>query len=301
MANDITGHKDIVMALSWNLAANVTYAILLGCEETDLKSCWNFLSYSTQAIGHPLLLLALFADLQLKRLKKLHRAELINLYIATSEAGLTRTEGPEVFATIQVPPGAQPSIDFDKVTRDVLRNFQDSGHLFQAMGRVRSQVQKVAACIDVSEPALSLEMKAYLSLNGGRISKQLETIISRYDNLIERSRLTTDGSSLLMSALWNLIAQKDNKINQAIAIESKRIAEDSTNIARESKGLAESSASLAADSKEIAEDSKQIAEATRRDSTSMKAIAMLTMVFLPATFAAVRESFYFHPKYQDSV
>ena len=104
-----------------------------------------------------------------------------------------------------------------------------------------------------------------------------------------------------MSALWDLIAQKDNKINQAIAIESKNIAdeskktaEDSKTIALESKGLAESSASLAADSKEIAEDSRQIAEETKRDSTSMKAIAMLTMVFLPATFAAVRESLYLH-------
>jgi len=144
----------------------------------------NTVCFAFCPILYPLLLLALFADLQLKRLKRLHRAELINRHIATSEAGLTRTEGPEVYATIQVPPGAQPSINFDKVARDVLRNFQDSGHLVQTIARVRSQVQKVAACIDVSEPALSLETKAYLSLNGGRISKQLETIIIRYDNLI---------------------------------------------------------------------------------------------------------------------
>lgn len=38
----------------------------------------------------------------------------------------------------------------------------------------------------------------------------------------------------------------------------------------------------------LSKDSKRIAEASRRDSTSMRAIAILTMFFLPGTFTAVR-------------
>ncbi len=59
-----------------------------------------------------------------------------------------------------------------------------------------------------------------------------------------------------MSAIWNHIAQKDNKINQSIASELKNIAEESERIADERKSLTESSTRLAVDSKEIAEDTK---------------------------------------------
>jgi hypothetical protein len=38
----------------------------------------------------------------------------------------------------------------------------------------------------------------------------------------------------------------------------------------------------------IAADSREIAEAGKRDSSAMKAIAILTMAFLPGTFVAVR-------------
>ena len=61
-----------------------------------------------------------------------------------------------------------------------------------------------------------------------------------------------------LSAVDSLINQSDNKV-------SIRNAEANT---------------------KIAEQSKRIAEETRRDSTSMKTIASLTMVYLPSTFAA---------------
>ena len=41
-------------------------------------------------------------------------------------------------------------------------------------------------------------------------------------------------------------------------------------------------------SRSIAIDSRKLAEASTRDSSSMKAIAVLTMVFLPGTAVAVR-------------
>jgi len=42
---------------------------------------------------------------------------------------------------------------------------------------------------------------------------------------------------------------------------------------------------------ELAKDQKRIAEETKRDSTSMTAIAVVTMFFLPGTFTAVQSSF----------
>lgn len=53
---------------------------------------------------------------------------------------------------------------------------------------------------------------------------------------------------------------------------------------------------LAKDSKELAKDSKELAAASRRDSSAMKIIAVLTTLFLPGTFVAVSIS----PAFQDS-
>lgn len=39
---------------------------------------------------------------------------------------------------------------------------------------------------------------------------------------------------------------------------------------------------------DLARDSAKIAEATLRDSSSMKTIAAMTLIFLPATFVCVR-------------
>ena len=41
---------------------------------------------------------------------------------------------------------------------------------------------------------------------------------------------------------------------------------------------------------EVAKDSKSIAAAAKRDSSAMKSIALLTMLFLPATFVSVSET-----------
>lgn len=37
----------------------------------------------------------------------------------------------------------------------------------------------------------------------------------------------------------------------------------------------------------VAEDSKKIAAAAKRDSSAMKTVSMLTLIFLPGTFVAV--------------
>ncbi|KAF2267281.1 hypothetical protein CC78DRAFT_577486 [Lojkania enalia] len=266
MARDLAGHRDLVIALSWSLPEKITYALLLGCDDQDVKSISTFMTYSS-SIGHPLLLLTLFADLQLKRQKQLYRESLKNLQLAFHQARLSRKEGPEVYAVRKVAAleAGQSSIDYDKVTRDVLHNFQSSGYLMQAIIQFRTLLEKVVADVNVKEASLTAERATYWESHSRRIQEQIEAIMGKYDTLIERSRLATNESSLLISAIWNLIAQKDNHINQEIATQSKSIAEES---------------------KWLAEGSKAIAEATKRDSTSMAAIATLTMIFLPASYAA---------------
>ena len=74
--------------------------------------------------------------------------------------------------------------------------------------------------------------------------------------------------------LYSLMQRQDSDINRSIALDSKRLAESSTRVALETKKLA---------------------EASRSDTSSMKTIAALTMLFLPGTAIAVCRSSFFHP------
>jgi hypothetical protein len=69
-----------------------------------------------------------------------------------------------------------------------------------------------------------------------------------------------------------LIGQKDNRINLETAAASRRIAEISL---RHNTAM-----------KEMAVDSRYIAILTRKDSTDMRIIAVVTLLFLPGTFMA---------------
>lgn len=66
-------------------------------------------------------------------------------------------------------------------------------------------------------------------------------------------------------AIFNLMIQRDNQLNLTIAEHSRRLNKVNT---------------------EIATSSAKIAEESRRDSASMKTIAVLTLLFLPATSVA---------------
>ncbi|KXS97479.1 hypothetical protein AC578_9077 [Pseudocercospora eumusae] len=73
-------------------------------------------------------------------------------------------------------------------------------------------------------------------------------------------------------AIFNFIAQRDNKINLQVAESSRKIAEES----RLDNLL----------SVKLAKVTAQMAEETRQDSAAMKTIAVLTLTFLPGTAVA---------------
>ena len=76
--------------------------------------------------------------------------------------------------------------------------------------------------------------------------------------------------------MFNIIAQRDNKLNIQLAESSRKIAEES----RWDNLL----------NVKLARATAQVAEETRQDSAAMKTIAILTLTFLPGTAVAVRYS-----------
>lgn len=72
--------------------------------------------------------------------------------------------------------------------------------------------------------------------------------------------------------MFNIIAQRDNKLNIQLAESSRKIAEESRLDNLLNVKLAKATA--------------QMAEETRQDSAAMKTIAVLTLTFLPGTAVA---------------
>ena len=114
-----------------------------------------------------------------------------------------------------------------------------------------------------------------------RITKDLEMIPRRIDNQSKAvslvySLLSGHSNILTISQMFNIIAQRDNKLNIQLAESSRKIAEES----RWDNLL----------NVKLARATAQVAEETRQDSAAMKTIAILTLTFLPGTAVAVRHS-----------
>jgi hypothetical protein len=79
--------------------------------------------------------------------------------------------------------------------------------------------------------------------------------------------------------VYSLIAQKENALSKRIAETSLRVAEATQ---RENSEM-----------KLISEEMKTLAISALRESSSMKFLQVITMLFLPATFVAVRDTLLF--------
>ncbi|KIW19609.1 hypothetical protein PV08_00182 [Exophiala spinifera] len=82
----------------------------------------------------------------------------------------------------------------------------------------------------------------------------------------------TDRTKAQVQTVYSLIGQKDNRLNIETAAASREIAEVS---------LGHNTAM-----KDMAEDSRNVAILTQKDSTNMRIIAVVTLLFLPGTFMA---------------
>jgi Mg2+ and Co2+ transporter CorA len=90
-----------------------------------------------------------------------------------------------------------------------------------------------------------------------------------------------------------LLSHEDALESKQLAIQSGRLATQSHDLSLESKRLAKQSNELSLESQRLAEqsnnlasDSQRLATKTMEDSSAMKTIAVMTMLFLPGTFFA---------------
>ncbi|KAK8127361.1 hypothetical protein PG984_008469 [Apiospora sp. TS-2023a] len=97
---------------------------------------------------------------------------------------------------------------------------------------------------------------------GHRIKARLDEMCDILDDKIDSCNVTIENMSLTMQTLWNHFAQEDNQINMSF---------NRTNT-------------------QLSVTNKEISQSMQDDSSQMKFIALLTMVFLPISTMAVRVS-----------
>lgn len=262
-------HHDLILALSWDLAAQTIYGIVIGCTEAEAARMSRFFEFSTTFAEHPLLALISLAEVQKERLA--------SMYLRNCE-DFAQNSVQEAFRS-GAPDLANSMTNYTKLVQGVMSSFEKTGHLVVNLQHFRAQLNKAIIDIDIQTLATEPTMEEQAILNKRRFIERLNATLDGVDGLIESSRVQNRQASLLMSALWNLVAQRDNLISRDMAKESKKIAE-------QARLLTLRGVELSQETHNITIEAKGIADATKRDSTSMVAIATLTMFFLPLTFVA---------------
>jgi len=130
-------------------------------------------------------------------------------------------------------------------------------------------------CLNVTpEPCLASIQEATAST-----STMISVLACAATESMRWTDLLHERANSYVSMIYNLIAQRDNWLNNQLASATLKTAEATRSDNLAMKAIAE-------DSRIIANESKFMAKESLRKNDSMRSIAVVTMLFLPATFIA---------------
>ncbi|PLB35121.1 uncharacterized protein BDW47DRAFT_119810 [Aspergillus candidus] len=232
-----------------------TTGFLHGCTENEAQHIVGWLKQASQALQEPTLMAFLLAEIQYER----HTHITQEYWRRYDDLFFELQEKARVIAKL--------SPFTEDRTRD-LPEIADWLSTIFAMhskhGRMYRHFCTFQANIDLLQDLAEQSLQRQTTPLSPRfqtatsITHRLQQIATGYKDLEQQTLLLKEGSSLLLTTLWSLIAQSDSKRSQKANIINR----------------------------EIATSSRVIAKASGHDSSAMKALAVLTMVFLPGTTLA---------------
>lgn len=197
MRMDNSWSRDLAMSASTEIGAGMTHALFHGCDEQDVKILSDWFRKTTHSAGHPMLLPALFAELQLRRHKRQGQKnwnKLVKLYSIT---GQYKNHVPgSSSASFR-----EDQIDYDNTTREILGMHQDTSFLEKShmkFPRTLKQMLAQLAVFGINAPQARTD---FIATESARIGLRLDEMINDYEGLIENCKLVTDGASLLTGAV----------------------------------------------------------------------------------------------------
>ncbi|KAF2470260.1 uncharacterized protein BDR25DRAFT_303806 [Lindgomyces ingoldianus] len=239
---------NIKLALSHGLETGRTCGILLGCSDAQTDFIVMQLESCASFAWHPLLLPCLFTE---------YHHNLLSGEAAKLWGQLLRVE------TVSGQTGA-PAKDLsmydDSEFADTTNSILGVVQLATAW---ESNTHALLLGVDVIKDGLAGIKKAAPDDRSGAVKRVTEMLSEHLELTAHKSKVVlsdlqyiTARAQAQTNAVYNLLARQGNLVGQRIAAQSL----------------------------DTSEASRQVAVATKRDSSAMKAIAILTMTFLPGTY-----------------
>ena len=200
MRMDNSWPRDLAMSASAEVGTGMTYALFHGCDEQDVKILTEWLQMTAYSAGHPLLLPALFAELQLRRHKRLAQdnwRKLVALYAHTGQYS-------DLAPGLQHAYLREGAFDYDNTTREVLGMYQDTSFLKKTLVKLCRGLKRMASQIEVIRTNAPESRAEFIATESARIEERLEEIMGDYEGILAECDLIADGASLLNSAVsWS--------------------------------------------------------------------------------------------------
>jgi hypothetical protein len=246
---------------TWFPDEEFTYALFYGCEQDTAENIFKRISGGKDARAHPLLLPGILAELERRRQIALVMEWLAKLNQKVNSLGKRAT----AYETIFPAKGADGAID-PWVKVHYLKN---------GLENWRDQVEKMITHVDeldrdyfaartpasdvADEPRSPVATASTMSDDSG------ERMVVSPDEAEKRKAVMRRTGARIKDRLKEIIAEYDEHIRECVLIMqgmtlATQLAHTKTNM--------------------------DIALETKRDGSQMKSIALLTMIFLPATFVA---------------
>ena len=192
MRTDIAFGRDLAMTTSCNLETGITCGFLHGYEFTDrrqIRFIEDFLEINAPFIGHPMVLVGLFAELQYRRHQSIHR-HLYDNYLEKSE------DAKHHISSINA--SHQEVGEHTKITQDILGIIEKISWLQQDLSNFRLRLKiMMKSTKDIGRSVQDKDARKY----GARLCTRLEDMYYDYCNLADQGTMVKDGCSVVMAAV----------------------------------------------------------------------------------------------------
>ncbi|KAF1810031.1 hypothetical protein P152DRAFT_137967 [Eremomyces bilateralis CBS 781.70] len=242
------------LAVCYDASNNQTLAVLFGMQGSEIEAVSGSLCKSRVPVGSlPLLVPCLLMDLAMDYVAIDAEQRRTSLTSIRYETGLHGFDRNHSLPLGRID-DSQDDLDLDIITQK-LTSLQDACAGIQAV--VNTQNRYIACLKEYGSVTQTTDTHEIL-VRLGYLSDLLDGIQSKIS-------YTAESTQSQVQTMFTFIGQKDMK-EQARATEASR---------------------------RIADDSRTVAILTRRDSTDMRIIAAVTLIFLPATFTTLFSTTFF--------
>ncbi|KAE8341467.1 hypothetical protein BDV24DRAFT_132027 [Aspergillus arachidicola] len=249
--------SDLILAVRSTADNNhsFTTGFLHGCTEDEAQHIVEWLKQTSQALQEPTLLAYLLAEIQYDR-----HTHIIHEYWRRYDDLSLELQEKARLLTKPSPFAEDRTHDLPKIPdwlSTIFAMHSKHGRMHRHFCTFQANLHLLQDLAAQSSQGQTTPLRPEFQ-TAASITHRLQQISTGYKDLEQQALSLKEGASLLLTTLWSLIAQRDSQISQKANTINQ----------------------------EIAASSRVIAKASGHDSSAMKALAVLTMVFLPGTTLA---------------